>query len=325
MLVSGVFFQATGVVRFHLDVCRDGIVMDEVSYRMQLGDGRGWHISAEDELRSWTEKLANIMELQASKSTGYPRLIFIREKSQNGQSEEPPYKAEERFAEELAKTGWRVQEIYNVRFWSRPDVTDVICELQSEKEDFSLVMMRHSLYPIYQRVLDIGGLPFHAGLIEREGKGVLLAAPRNTGKSTCCLRVPKPWRALCDEETLIVGNGQEKYLAHPFPTWSNKFMKHAEQTWNVEEHVSLAAVFFLEQATVEAAIPLGQGEAAVSIYQSAMQVCYRYWHNLDHSEVRIHNNNLFANSCKLAKTVPTFKLRVSLKGRFWEEIERVLF
>jgi len=299
--------------------------MDEVCYQMQLGDGRGWQISAEDELRSWTEKFATIMELRACKSNGYPKLIFVRKKEQKGQIEESPCQGEGNFAKELRKTGWRVQEIYNVRFWSRPDVPDVICELKGEDNYLDLIMMRHSLYPIYQGVLDSGGLPFHSGLIERAGRGILLAAPRNTGKSTCCHRIPKPWHALCDEETLIVRNSQKKYLAHPLPTWSNKFTKHSEQTWNVEEHVSLAAVFFLEQATVDTAIPLGQGEAAVSIYQSAMQVCYRYWHNLDPSELRVRNKNLFANSSKLAKTVPTFKLRVSLKGRFWEEIERVLF
>jgi SynChlorMet cassette protein ScmC len=278
--------------------------MDEVSYRMQLGDGRGWQILAGDELRSWTEKLATIMELQECKSTAYPKLIFIQKKSQNGQIEEPPFQGKENFARELRKNGWRVQEIYNVRFWSRPDMTDIVCELGSDDKCLDLVMMRHSLYPIYQGVLDSGGLPFHSGLIELEGRGVLLAAPRNTGKSTCCLRVPRPWHALCDEETLIVRNSQKEYLAHPFPTWSNKFMKHSEQTWNVEEHVSLAAVFFLEQSTVDTAIPLGQGEAAVSIYQSAMQVCYRYWHDLDPSELRVRNKNIFANSCKLAKTVP---------------------
>jgi SynChlorMet cassette protein ScmC len=299
--------------------------MDEVSYRMQLGDGRGWQISAGEELRLWAEKFATIMELQACKSTAYPRLIFIRKKSQNGQIEEPPCQGEENLAGELRKNGWRVQEIYNIRVWSRPDLIDIVCELCGEDEYLDLVMMRHSLYPIYQGVLNSGGLPFHAGLIECEGRGVLLAAPRNTGKSTCCLRVPKPWHALCDEETLIVRNGQKRYLAHPFPTWSNKFMKRSEQTWNVEKHVSLAAIFFLEQSTVDAVIPLGQGEAAVSIYQSAMQVCYRYWHDLDPSELRVRNKDLFANSCKLAKTVPTFKLRVSLKGRFWQEIERVLF
>jgi SynChlorMet cassette protein ScmC len=299
--------------------------MDEVVYRMQLGDGRGWQISAEEELRLWTEKFATIMELKACKPTGYPKLIFIRKKPKNGQTAEPPYEGKENFAGELGKNGWRVQEIYNVRFWSKSDLTDIVCELGSDNKFLDLVMMRHSLYPIYQGVLDFEGLPFHAGLIEREGKGVLLAAQRNTGKSTCCLRVPKPWHALCDEETIIVRNDQKKYLAHPFPTWSNKFMKHSEKTWNVERHVSLAAVFFLEQAPVDAAIPLGQGEAAVSIYQSAMQVLYRYWHNLDSSELRVRNKDLFANSCKLTKTVPTFKLRVSLRGRFWEEIERVLF
>jgi SynChlorMet cassette protein ScmC len=299
--------------------------MDEVCYQMQLGDGRGWQISAEDELRSWTEKFATIMELRAFKSTAYPKLIFIRKKSQNVQTEEPPCQRKENVAGELGKNGWRVQEIYNVRFWSKSDLSDIVCELGSDNKSLDLVMMRHSLYPIYQGVIDSGGLPFHAGLIECEGKGVLLAAQRNTGKSTCCRRLPKPWKALCDEETIIVRNGQKQYQAHPFPTWSNKFIKHSEQTWNVERHFSLAAVFFLEQAPIDAAIPLGRGEAAVSIYQSAMQVLYRYWHNLDPLELRVRNKDLFANSCKLAKTVPTFKLRVSLKGRFWEEIERVLF
>lgn len=299
--------------------------MDEVGYRMQLGDGRGWHISAGEELRSWTEKLATIMELQACTSTAYPKLIFIRKKSQNGYIGKPPCQGEENFTGKLRRTGWGDQEVYNVRIWTRPDVTDVICELESENGCLDLIMMRHSLYPIYQRVLDFEGLPLHAGLIKRKSKGVLLAGPRNTGKSTCCNRVPEPWHVLCDEETLIVRNGQKKYLAHPFPTWSDRFMKDSEQTWRVEEHVSLGAIFILEQATVDKARLLGQGQAAVSIYQSAMQVCYRYWYNLDPSELRMRNKNLFANSCKLAKSVPTFKLRVSLTGRFWEEIERVLF
>jgi hypothetical protein len=32
----------------------------------------------------------------------------------------------------------------------------------------------------------------------------------------------------------------------------------------------------------------------------------------------------FQNACELAKTIPAFSLRVSLGGRFWEEMERVL-
>ena len=33
---------------------------------------------------------------------------------------------------------------------------------------------------------------------------------------------------------------------------------------------------------------------------------------------------VFNNACKLAKMVPTFRLRISLHGKFWEEIEKSL-
>jgi hypothetical protein len=33
---------------------------------------------------------------------------------------------------------------------------------------------------------------------------------------------------------------------------------------------------------------------------------------------------LFENATELAKAVPAFRLQVSLEGRFWEEMEKVL-
>jgi SynChlorMet cassette protein ScmC len=184
--------------------------------------------------------------------------------------------------------------------------------------------MRFSLYPIYQQVQDSGGLPLHAGLVEHNGKGVLLAGPKNAGKSTCCGRLPKPWYPLCDEETLIVKVNQERYLAHPFPTWSEYLAKRSEQTWNVHSHVPISSIFFLEQAGFDEAIPLGQGEASVFINQLATQVCCRYWNNLGHEDLRTRKTKLFENVTELAEAVPAFRLRVSLKGRFWEEMEKVL-
>jgi SynChlorMet cassette protein ScmC len=184
--------------------------------------------------------------------------------------------------------------------------------------------MRLSLYPIYERALNSGGLPFHAGVVERDGKGVLLAAPKNIGKSTCCRRIPRPWNALCDEETLIVQDAQRQYLAHPFPTWSDYLTRGSNRTWNVQRYIPLAAIFFLEQAEADKVIPLGQGEAAALMNQSAMQVCVRNWMNLDGEKMRAFRKKLFDNACELTWAIPIFKLRVSLTGRFWEEMEKVL-
>ena len=96
------------------------------------------------------------------------------------------------------------------------------------------------------------------------------------------------------------------------------------KTWDIQGHTPLCAAFFLEQAIRDEAIPLGHGEAAVMIYQSAMQVMYRYWKGLDQRMLSTKKRNLFENSCKLSESVPAFKLRVSLHGRFWEKIETVL-
>ncbi len=291
---------------------------------MRLANGQGWYISATEQLRPWAEKLAAIMQLRVCEPNGYPRLIFTLKNAGRRQVSEPSGTPDEDVAQALTGWGWKAHDVSDMRIWSRSDLTDVICEIGIGEENLNILMMRASLYPIYQRIQDSGGLPLHAGLVERDGRGILLAAPRNTGKSTCCRRIPKPWYALCDEEALIVRNDQKKYLVHPFPTWSHYLMKRSEPTWNIQQHVPLTAIFFLEQAEVDEVTLLGQGKAAVSISNSAFQVCYRYWNDLDNEIIRTHRKGLFENACKLAKSIPAFRLRVSLTGRFWEKIEAVL-
>jgi hypothetical protein len=46
--------------------------------------------------------------------------------------------------------------------------------------------------------------------------------------------------------------------------------------------------------------------------------------NLVSEEERAIKEKIFENACALAGTMPAFRLRVSLEGRFWEEMERVL-
>ena len=60
-----------------------------------------------------------------------------------------------------------------------------------------------------------GGILIHGALAEREGSGVILAAPGGTGKTTASNRLPAPWRSLCDDSTLVVRDPQGNYWAHP--------------------------------------------------------------------------------------------------------------
>lgn len=292
---------------------------------MRLANGQGWHLIATEGLGSWVDKLASIMQLRTYDGNGYPKLIFSRREKGKEWLEEPICCLDSNLPEKFPSTGWKTRKSHAIQIWSHCDVPDIFCEIGDEESyELDILRMLLALHPIFESVQYSGGLLFHAALIERNGIGLLLAASGNTGKSTCCRRLPGLWNPVCDDETLVVRDDQKRYLVHPLPTWSDYLMKRSERTWNVEAHVPLAAIFFLEQAEADEVVPIGQGQAAILAYRSVTQVCHRNWMNLNREEVRAYRKKIFDNTSKLARAVPAFKLRVSLKGRFWEEIERVL-
>jgi len=187
----------------------------------------------------------------------------------------------------------------------------------------------HSFFPyasafIFRESIRRGGLPFHAALVEREGQGVILAAPGGTGKSTCCRRILPPWQAHCDDEVLVSLASDGRYLAHPFPTWSNFFFQRRKKTWRVEVALPLAGIFFLEQSPSDSSLPLGPAEAAVAATASAQKVMIPLLLLGYPEDARIIRRTMFANACELVKKIPAFRLKVSLTGRFWEQIEAAL-
>lgn len=297
-------------------------------YCIRLANGQGWRIVAHEGVQSWVDKLATIMRLRICESNGYPKLIFIKRESAKQIGAKAISHLNQRIKECLPLTGWNSKDLVWIQVWSHGEVPHVICEIgtiqREEGNEQEILGMRGALQPIYQRAQDIGGLPLHAALVEWNKKGVLLAAPANTGKSTCCRRLPASWYPHCDEETLILKDGYEQYLAHPFPTWSDYFMGRFPRTWDIQQHLPLCAIFFLEQAEKDEVLPVGQGETAVLMSQSATQVCYRNWLNLNPREMRILKEKVFENACAIARRVPAYKLRVSLEGYFWEEMEKVL-
>jgi SynChlorMet cassette protein ScmC len=121
----------------------------------------------------------------------------------------------------------------------------------------------------------------------------------------------------------VPGSGKG-YRAHPFPTWSDYLWRNSKKSWQVESSVPLSAILFLEQAEANEILPIGNGETAALIYQSANQVCQKFWRRSDKATRTMQVKRIFDNACALAKTVPAYKLRASLNGRFWEEIERVI-
>jgi SynChlorMet cassette protein ScmC len=169
-----------------------------------------------------------------------------------------------------------------------------------------------------------GGLPFHAALLKHQGQGVILAAPGETGKSTCSRRVVFPWQSSCDDEVLVVSAPAGGYLAHPFPTWTDYLWERADNTWNVEDAVPLAGIFFFEQSPKDKYKPLTGAQAAIAATYSAEQIMNRFLRWFAAKEARELRRTMFANACAIVKQVPVFHLQVSLTGNFWEKIEAAL-
>ncbi len=295
-------------------------------YSLSLSDGNSWWVTSDADSHQWVAELATIMELEECAPNGSPKLIFSRmlDKADLNDTLGRPY-SPPRLSKEQKAAGWMLYDTRAIRIWSNNNIRGIICEFRnSDNDGIRYTDMWDSLLVIYRQSMISGGLPFHAAFAELEGKGVLFAAQGNTGKSTCYRRFPDYWKPLCDDEALVVLGGQQEYRAHPFPTWNDYRQKRANNTWNVQYSVPLSGMFFLEQSKTDTVVPLGEGEAAILISESAIQICRKSWRVASTEDMQRYRREIFDNACKLAKRVPAFRLHISLHGRFWEKIEEIL-
>jgi len=169
-----------------------------------------------------------------------------------------------------------------------------------------------------------GGVLIHGALAERNGSGVILAAPGGIGKTTASNRLPAPWKSLCDDTTLVVRDPQGNYCAHPWPTWSRFLWGGSGGSWEVQNAVPLKGIFFLRQALEERIERVGTGQAVSLLVECAAQASQLMTRGLGKEETRGLHLERFNNLCALARVVPTHVLHISLTGAFWQEIEQVL-
>ena len=220
---------------------------------------------------------------------------------------------------------WEHYDLGTCSTWFHSTSGDVICEIKDNSVyETQFMNMWYSTQAFFHRSVSGGGLPFHTGLAELNGQGILFAGPGNMGKSTCCRRLPDYWKPLCDDEALVVRDKKKEYRVHPFPTWSDYLWKRAENTWDVHYSVPLGAIFFIEQAETDEAKAVGPGEASILMRESATQVYRKFWRRLDKEDKRRLSLQLFSNACEMAKHIPAFRLSVTLDGKFWEEAEKAL-
>ncbi|GAB6286522.1 MAG: hypothetical protein STSR0009_27230 [Methanoregula sp.] len=178
---------------------------------------------------------------------------------------------------------------------------------------------------IAARTLPEGGMLIHGALAERDGYGVILAAPGGTGKTTASNRLPPPWHSLSDDATLVVRDRAGMCRAHPRPTWSRFADNGPGGSWDVQQSVPLAALFFLSRSDDDLAEPLDAGEAAAFVIESVHQImgtAGRTGCTLEES-ASLCGLELAAVTA-LADRIPAWQLKISRTGAFWEVIASVL-
>ena len=173
-----------------------------------------------------------------------------------------------------------------------------------------------------------GGALVHAALAlrpgAREASGILLAAAGGTGKSTAARRLPPPWHALCDDMALVVRDGAGRYWAHPWPTWSRFLDGGPGGSWPTAQAVRLTAIFFLEQARVDAAAPIGPGHAAAALVQSIAQASNQMTRGANCELLRALHLEWFEAAARLAHCIPCFVLQLTQDGTFWDALGQAL-
>jgi SynChlorMet cassette protein ScmC len=206
-----------------------------------------------------------------------------------------------------------------------PSVREIVCGLH-ETADFSQVkeQMRCALFPVYDLTVRRGGLPLHCALVERDGLGILLVGRSGVGKSTACRRLPEGWNPLCDDLALVVRLSGGGFAAHPLPTWSAVGPDPEKRTWDINRGVRLAGIFFLAQCAEDEIFPAGTAMASVVLTDAAMTIFRSVRVQEQSLEKKLLSGNAFANAAALARSVPSCILRLSLTGRFWEKIDKVL-
>ena len=205
------------------------------------------------------------------------------------------------------------------------DDSSVVCVLRSfTHSDGLFIQLLELSLAIARDAQTRGGVLIHGALAERNGIGVILAAPGGTGKTTASDRLPAPWRSLCDDTTLVVRDSQGNYQAHPWPTWSRFLDGGTGGKWDVQNAVPVKGIFFLSRAAEDRVESVGPGRAVSLLVECAEQTSQPMMRCLSKEETRALHLERFNNLCALARVVPAHVLNISLTGAFWHEIEKML-
>ena len=182
------------------------------------------------------------------------------------------------------------------------------------------ILMWLMLKPFYLHCFANGGLLVHAASACLNGKGIIISASGDTGKTTTVRRLPQPWQELGDDSALLLPVDSE-FRLYPLPTWSEFiYGANSSASWDIQKETNIAGIFFLKQSEHDKGERLSSAVATMSLYQSSIAALGE--HKKDVSKKL--NTKIFETAGNITSKVPAFSLYASLNGKVWESIEKNL-
>ncbi len=297
---------------------------DQRSHLFSLSCGLAWAFApcegSDKEVEAWVERFASYMGLERGAAPTARRLCFGKMTPGNGNGRASRFLPG--LPADVPAAGWKAQGNSGMMLIRHPEVRDIYCGLYPDDKP-AAAQMRRPLVPVFEETIRAGGLPLHGALVERQGVGMILVGRSGAGKSTCCRRFPSGWQVLGDDLAVVVRDADGGYRAHPLPTWSA--FESGGNGWpcRANRSVSLRAFFFLQQVPDNGVEPVAGAKTALVIEKACKEALLPF-DFFSPGQDPFLGRNIFANAVSLAAAVPAFRLRVSLEGRFWEKMDKVL-
>jgi len=300
------------------------VTFDSISYLLPLSDTLSFNLVSYADTNPWLINFANFLELEKIKENKQNQADTIMAVPLSAGTLLIDQLKREYFAE-YALNHWQNFDLKFAKIYIHPQTAGFIFALDPQREYVSrITMMQLFLDLIFLRIYEKNVFSLHGGLVVLKQEGVLLLGPGGIGKSTCCERIPAPWKALSDDLTLAALSSENSYVAYPLPTWSRIIAGEDSVTCDFKEPFKIRGICFLTQGKEDSINSLHPSQAAVLIYKNAKSIYIPLIGRFPFFKQKTFTAKTLDYACALAKEVPCYKLEVSLEGKFWEKIEEVI-
>lgn len=167
--------------------------------------------------------------------------------------------------------------------------------------------------------------PCHCALVEINGKGAIICASGDIGKSTSARRIAGAGhRVLADDYALLIEHGG-RITAQSMPTWSRLTDSNPDYTADCSRSSTLSAVFFLKQSKADYVETLSKYFAAKRLNAALQDLCgERTVTDMPRKMLRKLRTGIFDFAHRVLERLPAYSLHATLHGESWREMDKVM-